>query len=131
MDSGINVNPAPYKAFLPIGWYRVEYYAQIEGTDDVEPVGQLVMAFEDEKPSFERLIKTLKTANLESFQEDSVHLADVREEVDRWCQKFFSEPEERIGSGMLEDLFSIARHMAQNEKQSPKFFPFDSWFAQF
>ena len=125
MDSGINVNPAPYKAFLPIGWYRVEYYAQIEGTDDVEPVGQLVMAFEDEKPSFERFIKALKTANLESFQEDSVHLADVREEVDQWCQKFFSEPEERIGSGMLEDLFSIARHMAQNEKQPPKFFPFD------
>ena len=26
MDSGINVNPAPYKAFLPIGWYRVEFY---------------------------------------------------------------------------------------------------------
>ena len=42
MDSGINVNPAPYKAFLPIGWYRVEYYARAEGSDDVEPVGQLV-----------------------------------------------------------------------------------------
>ena len=48
---------------------------------------------------FERFIKALKTANLESFQEDSVHLADVREEVDQWCQKFFSEPEERIGGG--------------------------------
>lgn len=125
MDSGINVNPAPYKAFLPIGWYRVEYYAQVEGTDDVEPVGQLVMVFEDEKPSFERFIKALKNEDLGSFEEDSVRLADVRERVDQWHKKFFSDVDARIGGGLVEDLFSIARHMAQNEKQVPKFFPFD------
>ncbi len=125
MDSGINVNPGPYKAFLPIGWYRVEYYAQVEGTDDVEPVGQLVMVFEDEKPAFERFINALKDEGLASFEEDSVRLADVRESVDQWHEKFFSDIDARVGGGLIEDLFSVARHMGQNEKQIPKFFGFD------
>lgn len=125
MDSGINVNPAPYKAFLPIGWYRVEYYAQVEGTDDVEPGGQLVMVFEDEKASFERFIKALKNENLDLFEEDSVRLADVREGVNQWHEKFFADVDARVGGGLVEDLFSVTRHMAQNERQIPKFFPFD------
>jgi ATP-dependent helicase IRC3 len=125
MDSGINVNPAPYKAFLPIGWYRLEYYAQVEGTDDIEPVGQLVMVYEDEKPSFERFIEALKNEKLESFEEDSVRLADVKECVDKWHEKFFSDINARVGGGLVEDLFRVARHMGQNEKQIPKFFPFD------
>ena len=123
--SGINVNPAPYKAFLPIGWYRVEYYAQVEGIDDVEPVGQLVMVFEDEKSCFERFIKALNNEELGSFEEDSVRLDDVRDRVDQWHEKFFSDVDDRVGGGLFEDLFSVARHMAQNERQVPKFFPFD------
>jgi ATP-dependent helicase IRC3 len=125
MDSGINVNPAPYKAFLPIGWYRVEYYAQVQGTDDVEPIGQLVMVFEDEKPAFERFIKALKSENLRSLEEDTVRLADVKEPINRWHEKYFSEVDARVGGGLIEDLFNVARHLAQNEKQEPKFFPFD------
>jgi len=125
MDSGINLNPAPYKAFLPIGWYRVEYCAQVQETDDVESVGELVMVFEDEQASFEHFIKALKTENLDSIEEDSVGLADVRERVEKWHEKFFSEVDARIGGGLIEDLFSVARHMAQNERQEPKFFPFD------
>ena len=125
MDSGINVNPAPYKAFLPIGWYRVEYYARAEGSDDVEPVGQLVMVYEDEKPSFDRLITAFKTDHLDAFQEDSVRLADVREEVSGWADEFFADAQDSVGGGLIEDLFSIVRHMAQNEKQAPVFFPFD------
>ena len=125
MDSGINVNPAPYKAFLPIGWYRVEYYAQVAGTDDVEPVGQLVMVFEEEQPAFERFIKALKNEDLGSFEEDTVRLADVRDRVADWHGKYFSEADARVGGGLVEDLFSVARHLAQNERQAPKFFPFD------
>jgi len=125
MASGINVNPAPYKAFLPIGWYRVEFYAKVEGTDDVEPVAQLVMVFKDEKPAFDRFIESLKNEDLGSFEEDSVRLADVRDRVDEWHDKFFSEVDARVGGGLVEDLFSVARHVAQNEKQDPKYFEFD------
>lgn len=125
MDSGINVNPSPYKAFIPIGWYRVEYYAQVDGTDDVEPVGQLVMVFEDEKPSFERYISALKNEDLGSLEEDSVRLAHVKERLEKWHEKFFSDVDARVGGGLVEDLFSVARHMAENGGQAPKFFPFD------
>jgi hypothetical protein len=45
--------------------------------------------------------------------------------VDEWHDKFFSEVDARIGGGLVEDLFSVARHLAQNERQVPKFFPFD------
>jgi len=125
MDSGINVNPGPYKTFLPFGWYRVEFYARVEGTDDVEPVGQLVMVFEDEKPCFEQFIDSLKSEDLALFEEDTVRLPDVRERVERFQDQFFGNVDERVGGGLIEDLFSIVRHMAQNDKQVPKFFPFE------
>jgi hypothetical protein len=83
------------------------------------------MVFEDEKLAFERFIKALKNEELESFEEDSVRLADVREKVDKWHQKFFSDVDARVGGGLVEDLFSVARHIAQNEEQVPKFFDFE------
>lgn len=126
MDSGVNVNPSPYKAFLPIGWYRVEYFAQVEGTDDIEPVGQLVMVFEEEMPAFDRFIKALqKQKDLGSFEEDTVCLPEVQDRIGQWHEEFFSEVDARVGGGLVEDLFSVARHLAQNERQAPKFFPFD------
>jgi superfamily II DNA or RNA helicase len=125
MDSGININPGPYKSFLPIGWYRVDYYAQIEGTEDVEPISQLVMVFEGEEPAFRGLIQSMGNEDLSEFEEDSVRLADVRERVREWHEQFFSDGSDRVGGEVIADLFSIARHIAQNEGQSPKFFPFD------
>lgn len=125
MDSGINVNPAPYKTFLPLGWYRVEYYAQVEGTDDTEPIGQLVMVFENEKTSFEKFIETLKQTDLKQFEEESVRLNDIREGLEDWRKRFFQDHSSRGGGGLLEDMFSVARHMAQNHQIAPKFFSFD------
>jgi ATP-dependent helicase IRC3 len=126
MDSGVNVNPAPYRTFLPIGWYRVEYVARVEGSDDIEPVGQLVMVFEDEQICFERFIEALKTTNLEVCQSEGVRLDDVHDQVSGWHQRFFTNAAERVGGELIEDLFAIARHMAQNEQQPPKFFPFEA-----
>lgn len=125
MDSGINVNPGPYKGFLPVGWYRVEFHAQVDGTDDIEPLGQLIMVFEDELPAFERFLKAIRAENLVSFEEDSVRLATVQAQVEQWRDRFFAGGDTRIGGGLVEDLFSIARHVAQNERQVPTFFPFD------
>ena len=48
MDSGINITPSPYLSLLPVGWSRVDYQAQVESSDDLEPVRELVMVFEDE-----------------------------------------------------------------------------------
>lgn len=125
MDSGINVNPAPYRTFLPVGWYRVEYSAQVEGSDDIEPVGQLVMVFEDEKPCFERFIEALKKVDLNAFESDVVSKSDVRVSLNDWQREFFANAGERVGGNLTGDLLSVARHVAQNERQAPKFFPFE------
>lgn len=124
MDAGVNVNPGPFRTFLPVGWYRVEYAARVEGTDDDESVGLLVMVFEDERRSFERLLTALKKADLEAFGGTAVRLDDVRPEIAEWESEFFSEAGDRIGGGLAVDLFAIARHMAQNDREPPRFFPF-------
>lgn len=126
MDSGVNVNPAPFKTFLPIGWYRTEYFARVQDrdTDDVESVGQLVMVFEGETPAFESFMAGLKKSDLVTFESDSLLLADVKDRLDALKAKHFSEVDDRIGGGFAEDLFAIARHIAQSGTP-PKFFEFD------
>ncbi len=124
MDAGENVNPAPYRAFLPVGWYRVEYAARVEGTDDDESVGQLVMAFEAERACFDRLIAGLRTADLAAFEDPAARLDDVRGVVAGWEAEYFADAEERVGGGLTADLFAVARHLAQNDGDPPRFFPF-------
>lgn len=124
MDSG-NVNHVLYRTFLPVGWYRVEYSAQVEGSDDIEPVGQLVMVFEDEKPCFERFIEALKKGDLNAFESDAVSKRDVQVQLNSWQQEFFDDAGERVGGDLTGDLLSVVRHVAQNERQAPKFFPFE------
>ncbi|MDB5310202.1 MAG: putative helicase [Gemmataceae bacterium] len=124
MDAGVNVNPAPYRTFLPVGWYRVEYAARVEGTDDDESVGQLVMVFEAERAGFERLIADLRKAELGAFEDPTVRLDDVREVPAGWEQEYFADTDERVGGGLAADLFAVARHLAQNDRDPPRFFPF-------
>lgn len=123
MDSGVNVNPGPYKSFLPVGWYRVEYNAQVEETDDDESFAELVMVFDNDQSSFEQLIRALQRESLDVFQEPSTRFADVEDKVTAWSQKFFSKVADRA-NGLTVDVFSIARHIAQQENQPPRFFPF-------
>lgn len=124
MDSGVNVTP-PYRSLLPVGWYRVEYETLVEGSDDIEPVGQLVLVFEDEKPRFDRFVEKLEKADLQAFESDDVRMDDVRGQLNAWREQFFADAGERVGGELAEDLLSIVRHMGQNERQPPKFFPFD------
>jgi superfamily II DNA or RNA helicase len=93
MDSGLNVNPTPYHTFLPVGWYRIEHYIQVEGSDDIEPIGQLILVFEDEKPCFERFIEALKKVNLDAFEGDAVQMAGVRDQLKEWQHTFLHLPE--------------------------------------
>lgn len=125
MDSGVNINIDSYRTFLPVGWYRVEYDAQVEGSDDIEPVGQLVMVFEDDKPCFDRFIEALEKADLKAFESDAIRMNDVREQLNDWQQEFFADAGERVGGDLTGDLLSVVRHMGQNERQAPKFFPFE------
>ncbi len=126
MDSGININPAPFRSFLPLGWFRVEFDAQVQGTDDIEPVRQLILVYEQEKPQFDGLVNAIKGENLHDFEESSVQLEDVRSRLEGWEGRFFTEAAHRLGLTLVNDMFSITRHMAQNDKVPPTFFPFES-----
>ena len=60
MDSGVNINPAPFLTLMPIGWYRVELETLTEGSENTEVVQRLVMVFEHEKESYENFIEFIE-----------------------------------------------------------------------
>ncbi len=125
MDSGDNTNPAAYNTFLPAGWYLAEYSAARSDDEQVEPVRRLVMAFDNQKERYERLIAALLNDKLESFQDDTVQLDDCRQVcLSAWKDEFFPNGSDQIGSNLGGDLFALARHVAQN-RQAPRFFPFE------
>ena len=124
MDSGINMAPSPYISLLPVGWYRVDYQAQVEGNDDLEPVRELVMVFEGESDCYRKFVDHIAKQPIDSFAAENLKLADVEEQVARWADQHFPEQQEHFGTLLLDDLFRIARHTAQNGAV-PRFFPFE------
>lgn len=123
MDSGININSCPFKTLLPIGWYRVEYAARQRDTEEIENVRRLVMVFEHEREGYERLVKELLTNPNTSFYDEGVQLGDVSSVIGEMQRCFFPSNEEHFGSDLSQDIFSIARHVAQIGA-APKFFDF-------
>jgi superfamily II DNA or RNA helicase len=124
MDSGINMTPSPYVLLLPVGWYRVNYQAQVESSDDLEPVRELVMVFEGESGCYRKFADHIAKEPLEAFAAENLQLTDVENHVVQWADLFFPEQQEHFGTNLLEDLFRIARHTAQNGAV-PRFFPFE------
>lgn len=126
MDSGVNINPAPYSQFLPVGWYHVRYDVLVAGTDDEEQLDQLVMVFEGEVEGFDRLIARLRRQDLGRFEGAGVTLDDVREAVEGWDGEFFPGNDLRVGDRLV-DILAVARHMAQDDQgQTPRFFRFEA-----
>jgi ATP-dependent helicase IRC3 len=123
MDSGININSSPFKTLLPIGWYRVEYAARQHDTEDVENVRRLVMVFEHEHESYEQLIKELLTNPNTKFYDEGVCFQEVAPIITDMQRCFFANSEDHFGSNLSQDIFSIARHIAQIGA-APKFFDF-------
>jgi ATP-dependent helicase IRC3 len=123
MDSGININSCPFKTLLPIGWYRVEYAARQPGTEEIENVRRLVMVFEHEREGYEKLIKELLTNPNSSFYDEGVQLREVAAAIGEMQRCFFPTSDEHFGSSLSQDIFSIARHIAQIGA-APKFFDF-------
>ncbi|MHB0960115.1 MAG: DEAD/DEAH box helicase family protein [Pirellulaceae bacterium] len=131
MDSGINMTPGPFVSLLPVGWYRVEYQAEVKASDDqvevkgdLEPVRELVMIFESERECYHKFVEYIARTTTEAFESEGVMLADVENEVSGWRDEFFPECEQHFGTNLLEDLFRIARHTAQNGVV-PRFFEFE------
>ena len=124
MDSGVNINPGPFVELLPIGWYRVEYAAKQSNTEEIEHVRRLVMVFEHEAKGYEQLINELQTKVDANFYDESVQLEDVSSEISELQSIFFPRTREHFGSDLSQDIFSIARHIAQTST-APRFFNFE------
>jgi ATP-dependent helicase IRC3 len=125
MDSSSNVNPGPYLTFLPVGWYWLTYADQVQGSDDTEPVDQLVMVFDGEEALFAQFIEAAKKEDLAPFQNPEVAFDDLRFQVEDWRRRFFGGTTHHIGSELEDDLQKIARHLAQNEGEAPRFIRFE------
>lgn len=123
MDSGVNISP-PFKTLLPVGWYRVEYSAKQTDTEEIEPVRRLVMVFDHELEGYENLIKELLSGIDQSFYEEGVQYNDVQPLILDLQRRFFPCIDEHFGSNLSQDIFSIARHIAQIGA-APKFFNFE------
>ncbi len=124
MDSGINMTPGPFVSLLPAGWYRVEYQTQVEGSDDLEPVRELVMVFEGERESYKKFTQFVARESMKGFDAENASLEDAEDTVTQWRDKFFPVREQHFGTDLLGDLFRVARHKAQNGVV-PKFFEFE------
>jgi ATP-dependent helicase IRC3 len=125
MDSKLNISPAPFLTFMPIGWYRVEFVALVEGSDESETVRQLVMVFDNERESYEAFIHHLTRAKIDEFAAEDINFDDQQARLEDWCNRFFSQVEVHLGESLLINLFHIARHMAQNDGEPPVFFEFE------
>ena len=128
MDSGLNFNTTPFLQLLPIGWYLVDYTAQLNGSDDLEPIKRLVMVFDHEKSGYVALIDDtscrIKKTRLAEFEDENVQFEKVSDIIGRLRTRFFPDSQNHFGTNIDQDIFSILRHMEQNNSP-PKFFPFN------
>jgi len=124
MDSGVNINPGPFVEFLPIGWYRVEYAAKESDTEEIEHVRRLVMVFEHEAKGYAQLIKGLMSKVDGRFYDEEVQFQDVSSQISELQRNYFPGILKHFGSDLSQDIFSIARHIAQTGT-APRFFNFE------
>jgi len=124
MNSGININPLPFTQMLPMGWYRVEYAARHQDTEDIENARRLVMVFESEYEGYNKLIDKLLPDGDPQFYSEECQFNDVSDRISKLQSDYFPAAGEHFGSNLSQDIFSIVRHITQNNKK-PKFFEFE------
>lgn len=124
MHSGVNVNPGPYASMLPVGWYRVECQADVQGGDTTEAVRELILVFQAELDSYRTFIKALEDQRPSVFAGGDVTIDACRETVVGWLAKHFTNAQDHIGTSLASDLCKIARHVAQNGT-APQFLEFE------
>lgn len=124
MDRGEYINPGPFLTFLPTGWYQITT-SEIGTEGSPEEVNSVVMVFENEENDYIQFIENLKEENLTDFDSDFIQLKDHMPRIKEWCDSFFPNAEENIGENMFKNIFDIAKHMAQNMKEPPRFIKFE------
>lgn len=118
-----NIEIGPFLKSIPLGWYHTNFYSLSEGEDDYNEVNRLILVFDDEKEIYEKLMDKFVDSNLDEYQEEEIRYDDHENEVNNWSEQFFANIDS-IGD-VENNIFYIACHMAQNDKEKPKFFSFE------
>ncbi len=124
MDTGA-VPVEPFLTLLPEGWYRVEFFSVVEGSDDLATIQQMLMVYDNEIDCYRRFIEALQQRDISVFGEENIDIEAQQEQLLAWQHTFFEDIDERVGGDLLRNLFHIARHIAQNDGIAPAFFPFE------
>jgi hypothetical protein len=119
----VSVTSVPFKALLPVGWYRTQFDARTE-QDSVEEQDSLVMVYEDEYDGFAQLVRRLRENIPSSLMEEDASLEQHREPIERWHGEFLAGVK-RYRTDLHISIFNIARHIAQRGS-APTFFPFEA-----
>ena len=83
----------------------------------------MTLVFDDEKERYEELMNHFVDSDLEAYQEEEIRFEDHKNEIDEWSEQFFGNVDS-IGD-IENNIFYIACHIAQNDKEKPKFFSFE------
>lgn len=125
LDKGLNVAPREYTKLMPLGWYKVEFQTLVIGTEDVETVRHLVLVFDDEAEAYKKFLAHITEEELSEFASERVQRADVNARLQAWHLAYFTGIDSIDESDRLKNLFHFARHLAQNDMESPDFFVFE------
>jgi ATP-dependent helicase IRC3 len=140
MNSGLNVNPGEFLSFFPVGWYFTAYQTLVPSTepgtkpfpstepekkDEEELVRQTIMVFEDDKAGYDDFMAKADGGLLKSFAEETLALSDRRKALEETVARLFPGKTGRSADEAVMNLFHIARHMAKNEGERPRFYLFD------
>ena len=123
MYDGKNVQIGPFLKSIPLGWYHTSFYSLSKGQDDYTEVNRLTLVFDDEKDRYENLMDKLGDIDLSQYKEEEIRFEDHENEIDKWSEQYFNNVDS-IGD-IENNIFYIACHMAQNDYEKPKFFPFE------
>lgn len=122
---GEGISLEPFITLLPLGWYLLQFQTLVSESEEDNEIRQLLLVFDNEKESYEKFIQSLTTAYIQDFAEIDVSFKDKYNQLETWKQEFFKNSEEFLGENLLRNIFHIARHIAQNNREAPKWFDFE------
>jgi hypothetical protein len=93
-------------------------------TEEIELVQRLIMVFDNEQDNYRKLIDYLSDPRPIEFEDEGIQFEQAKAIIEPWRDTFFPRLQEHFGSNLLQDIFSIARHIAQRD-EPPKFFKFE------
>ncbi|MBD3372541.1 MAG: DEAD/DEAH box helicase [Candidatus Coatesbacteria bacterium] len=126
MSNELGVAPEPFLEFLPLGWYVVKYEQATED-DNTLPVQKMIMVFESEAGSYQRVLELLEEGYLSRLEDTTQGIEAFSETIEELRELCFDEPAEHVGGiGKLDqDIFDLAAHREQQD-EPPRFYLFEA-----